>query len=278
MEHAWFKYSLILICFLQSLHLAGCKKSLEARPVMTRIQMAVPFPEITIPSSKPVPSPPRNFEEAKRAAAKIFAQHPISFYCSCRFNKAGQIQSETCSYQPTSWNKRTFKIEWEHIVPAKRLGEDLPCWTQKICKTRVGEPYKGRACCSHQSQTFQKREADLHNLVPAIGLLNQARGTLSFGKVDFHIPNFMGCPLKIDRTKKLVEPMPHIRGTIARAYLYMQDYHHIKLPHEEYSRYQQWHLRYPPDQWEIKWNALIKAIQGNSNPYIETMKKSAHTL
>lgn len=119
---------------------------------------------------------PRNFEEAKKAAAVIFKEHRFSFYCQCRFNEAGIVQPDTCSYQPTRLNRRTFKIEWEHVVPAKRLGERLNCWNHAICKTRAGKPYKGRACCRQKSLVFRKREIDLHNLVPAIGLLNQARG------------------------------------------------------------------------------------------------------
>jgi len=277
MKDALLKYVFMLVCLVQGLTLAGCTRIREVPPLRLSVQ-AAPFADLTIRSLKPAPSPPRHFEEAKRAAVQIFAHHPFSFYCGCRFNEAGQIQAQTCGYQPTSWNARTFKIEWEHIVPAKRLGEGLACWTQKICKTRAGESYKGRACCRHQSRTFQEREADLHNLVPAIGLLNQARGTLSFGEVDASIPDFMGCPLKIDRAKQLVEPAPQIRGTIARAYLYMQDYHGITLPPEEHTRYQQWHGRHPPDRWEIKWNSLVQAIQGNNNPYIKATKKSARNL
>ncbi len=117
-------------------------------------------------------------------------------------------------------------------MPAKKPGEDLACWHYKLCINQEGKPYKGRACCRH-NKVFQRREADLHNLVPALGLLNQARGTLPFGILKFSTPNFMGCPLKISHKEGMVEPPVAIRGVIARTYLYMRDQHGIHLSKAE---------------------------------------------
>ncbi len=254
------KYSLRLLLVISLVFLCACSKPFE-RPQSVR--------SVPVISEKPFSAQaPQTFAQAKAAAWKIFEHHPITFYCGCHFNSEGEIQRESCSYNPTAFNQRTFRVEWEHIVPAKRLGENLACWQEKICVDSAGKSYKGRACCAKQSELFRYREADLHNLVPALGPLNQARGTLSFGQVSGSTPNFMGCPLKIDRKTGLVDPPIAIRGTIARAYLYMRDQYGIHLSLDETRQYTQWHQQYPPDAWEIRWNHLVQAVQGNYNPYI----------
>ena len=49
----------------------------------------------------------------------------------------------------------------------------------------------------------------------------------------------------------------------------------IVLPDNQRLLYQHWHASYPPDNWEIKWNALITEVQGNTNPYIEPLNNIA---
>lgn len=60
-----------------------------------------------------------------------------------------------------------------------------------------------------------------------------------------------------------------MRGTIARAYLYMREYQDIFSSELEKARYKKWHQQYPPDGLEITWNSKVKATQGNGNLYIE---------
>lgn len=81
------------------------------------------WPEAPLAPKVPVASAPaqvskelsalRNFEEAKRAAAIIFKEHRFNFYCQCRFNEAGIVEPDTCSYKPNWFNSRTFRIECE---------------------------------------------------------------------------------------------------------------------------------------------------------------------
>ena len=211
---------------------------------------------------------PTNFTEAKKEAWKIYKNHPLTFYCNCAFTLQGEVLPDTCDYAPTKITSRTYKVEWEHIVPAKVFGGDLSCWQKNICTKKDGTHYKGRACCSKIDKKFQQMEADLHNIVPAIGTVNQARGTLPFGELETTIENFMGCPIKIDKTKNKVEPRPEIRGVIARTYLYMSKKYDLSLSIEDKALYKKWHIEYPPDNWEIEWNGLVKEIQGNENIYI----------
>jgi len=185
------------------------------------------------------------------------------------FYDAGRILPETCTYTPEKITSRTYKVEWEHIVPAKVFGGERLCWQRNVCTKQDGTKYKGRACCAKIDEEFQKMEADLHNLAPEIGTINQAIGVYPFGLVMEPIGNFMGCPLKISKTEKKVEPRSEIRGLIARTYLYMYKTYGLILPEKDKNLYESWDRKYSPDKWEIEWNKRVKEIQGNSNIYIE---------
>lgn len=211
---------------------------------------------------------PRTFAQAKRVARKIYAQNPVTFYCQCAFNSSDHIQLDTCAYKPTQFTSRTYRLEWEHIVPVKRLAQDLVCWRAPICARKNGVAYKGRSCCAKVDLGFQRMEADLHNLAPAIGAINQARSALPFGESKTKTKNFMGCPIKINWIEKKVVPPNCIKGTIARTYLYMSDKYSIALSQEEQTLYHEWNCRYPPDSWEIKRDSQIAAIQGDHNAYV----------
>jgi deoxyribonuclease-1 len=255
------KKSFLLSLCIGFLLISGCS-------YQTPYQSAGIHSEISSSESIPLKAP-KNFTEAKKEAWKIYATHPESFYCQCAFTSHGEIIPKTCPYSPSKVTSRSYKVEWEHIVPAKILGGNRPCWQKNVCTKQDGTKYKGRACCAKVDKIFQQMEADLHNLVPAIGSINQARGTYPFGLVEENIEDFMGCPLKISRTEKKVEPRPEIRGLISRAYLYMSMQYDISLPSAEKTLYAQWHEEYPPDEWEIEWNERVSQIQGNHNTYIK---------
>jgi deoxyribonuclease-1 len=76
------------------------------------------------------------------------------------------------------------------------------------------------------------------------------------------------CHFYIDKKNKLVEPAPHLRGMIARTYLYMRDTYQLALAGDELRLYQAWHQQYPVTEWERERNNKIKEIQGKKNPYI----------
>lgn len=109
-----------------------------------------------------IPTPPRNFTESKKIAATLFASHPITFYCGCRYDKQGLVNWDSCGYKPKTQGWRAERVEWEHIMPAYRFGYSLPCWKEAICHTKEGKPYKGRRCCQKVDKRFIQMEADLH--------------------------------------------------------------------------------------------------------------------
>lgn len=216
-------------------------------------------------------APPRNFVESKRIAEKLFSNHRITFYCGCQYDNEGVVDWNSCGYKPKSTIQRAEFIEWEHIMPAHRFGQNLQCWKESICRTKTGKPYKGRKCCQKLNKQFIKMEADLHNLVPAIGELNAARSNYAFGLLPYiKGQEFGACQVKIDTRNKVVEPRAKVRGTIARAYLYMSAVYKIELTDRERKLFNTWSTKYPPEKWEINWNHSVSKIQGNYNLFIET--------
>ncbi len=211
---------------------------------------------------------PEHFGQAKYYAKKIFSDHRETFYCGCHYDKHQHIDLNSCGYQIQKDKRRARRLEWEHIVPVSLWNNHFPCWKQAICceKKRC---YKGRECCRKKDKSFAKMEADLHNLVPEIGEINQLRSNYRFGLLP-HIEagQFGSCEFKIDRTTRRVEPRVAVRGIIARAYLYMAKTYHIALSKSQQQLYVSWNRLYPPDSWEREWDDRVAEIQGNHNTYI----------
>lgn len=62
-------------------------------------------------------------------------------------------------------------------------------------------------------------QADMYNLVPAVGEINALRSNYSFAKIPGEKREFGSCDIEIEDGK--VEPPPGVRGDIARIYMYM---------------------------------------------------------
>jgi deoxyribonuclease-1 len=112
-------------------------------------------------------------------------------------------------------------------------------------------------------------EADLHNLYPAIGCVNAARGNRNFTQFEPDAPSSFGsCQMKIEG--KRVEPPVRARGIIAGAYLYFeQRYARYNMSRQQRRLMESWDAQYPVSAWECERNRRIKAIQGNGNPFVE---------
>jgi deoxyribonuclease-1 len=221
-------------------------------------------------------NPPIHFGQAKHLAKQIYIDHRMTFYCGCRYDKHNQVDLESCGYEIQKDKRRARRIEWEHIMPVSHWGKELPCWKNRICcKNR--ECYSGRRCCREVDEKFSEMEADLHNLVPAIGELNGLRSNYRFGILP-HVKSkkFGACELKIDKVTRRIEPRAAIRGAIARAYLYMSDTYKIPLSDSQQQLMSAWNTQYPPDTWEIERDKRIAAVQGNHNLYIAQYAKKIH--
>ena len=212
--------------------------------------------------------PPKDFSEAKKIARYLFREHPITLYCGCPYQKDSAIDWDACGYQPGRLRKRAKRMEWEHIVPAHAFGKNRSCWIGHCDKN--AKCCKGRPCCQARDTDFNKMEADLHNLYPAIGEINAVRSNYQFKDLPNTPYRYYGkCLLKIDHKYRLIEPRPEAKGLIARAYLYMHQEYQVPLSSEERSQFERWSREHPADAWEKDWNQRVKVIQGNENTYIK---------
>lgn len=201
-------------------------------------------------------TPPANFAQAKKELIEIYEEtnHLEDFYCHTPFtiNKSGknpklEIDVSSPTYTPRNkytkkdkLNQRARRIEWEHIMPAQNFGKHLPCWKNG-----------GRKACA-KDPTFQKMEADMHNIVPAIGEINGDRSNYRYAQApkDLQYTQYGNCKVYTDFRAKRFYPADYSKGQIARAYLYMSKTYHIKLSDQERKLMEAWDKMYPMSEWE----------------------------
>jgi deoxyribonuclease I len=194
---------------------------------------------------------------------QIYHNHRFTFFCDDVFSPKGEIDFQPCDNCPLIHKK----IQWMPIVPLWELAKQLNCYQEKMCINKKGQAFKGLRCCQQLDRSYQKMSVDLHNFVPEVPLLKQQRRRFAFGFVQHHASS-NACHLYIDQKQKIVEPSPHLRGMIARIYLYMRDTYHFPLSPAQTNLFLAWHKEYPVSEWERERNEKIRALQGNGNPYI----------
>jgi deoxyribonuclease I len=211
-----------------------------------------------------------SFSKSKKTLKSIYLQSNKNrtLYCSCSFDINKQIDHTSCNYSPRKeTNKRSHRLEFEHIVPTHALGKNLQCWKEPICEKRNGKKYKGRKCCSKISYVFKQMQSDMHNLFPSIGEVNGDRSNFVFGEIDGEEREYGECDFEV--AQRIAEPKKSIRGDIARSYFYMSHQYKMEIPGDYEEMLRAWHLFDPSDEWERDRNSLIEDVQGNRNPFID---------
>ncbi|MGE8498372.1 MAG: endonuclease [Pseudomonas sp.] len=206
---------------------------------------------------------PRTFSEAKKIGWKLYARQSVEFYCGCKF-QGNRVDLRSCGYVPRKNAQRAARIEWEHIVPAWVIGHQRQCWQRG-----------GRKECARSDSTYQRAEADLHNLVPAIGELNGDRSNFPYGWSPQKPGQYGACPMVVDFKARVAMPRKEVRGMIARTYLYMSDRYRLRLSKKDRQLYSVWHKTYPPKTWERQRNQMLSCVMGWSNPYVGNYDKRA---
>ncbi|MGB0734291.1 MAG: endonuclease [Pontibacterium sp.] len=206
---------------------------------------------------------PATFSKAKKVIQKeVYYDHPETFYCGCDYQSELKEGSKTktkltpnwqsCGYTPRKNAKRAARIEWEHVMPAWEFGHQLQCWQDG-----------GRKNC-RKDPTFRRMEADLMNLVPAIGEVNGDRSNFRFNMLSGEPRVYGTCDVEIDFKQRVAEPAPHIRGDVARIYFYMSDKYGIKLSRKQKQLFQAWAKQDPVDEWEAERKRRIEILMGVS--------------
>lgn len=213
---------------------------------------------------------PASFSAAKKQALEIYQDHPMSFYCGCRITwqgKKGLPDWSSCGYSVRKQVNRASRIEWEHVVPAWQFGHQLQCWQEG-----------GRNNCRAHSAKFQMMEADLHNLVPAIGEVNGDRSNYNFTDWGGSPSQYGTCPMIVDFKQRKAQPPEASRGAIARAYLYMEGRYDFVLSSQQRRLLHAWHSIYPVSEWECERDRRIAGRIGWHNPLIVANCQAATSL
>lgn len=213
---------------------------------------------------------PTSFSNAKKILAKdIYTDRDETFYCGCDMyyvEKKGKPwltpSHDACGFEPRKQEKRAARIEWEHVVPAWYFGHQRMCWQEG-----------GRKQCGKTDKIFKAMEADLHNLVPAIGEVNGDRSNYSLTMVSSNIsPQYGQCDMKVDFKGKKAQPTESVRGDIARVYFYMADTYGLRLSSQDLKIYTAWHNADPVSGEEKRVHDLKARFQGKSNPFVTGKK------
>lgn len=199
----------------------------------------------------------RNFSRAKTLLPTVYqGSLQETFYCGCSYQDK-EVNHASCGYKIRKDPRRAGRIEWEHVVPAWAIGHQRQCWQNG-----------GRANCAKTDAVFAKAEGDMHNLVPAIGEVNNDRSNFRFS-VWSRQPRMYGqCAMLVDFKSRQAQPPEAVRGQIARITFYMVNQYNLNLSAQERRLYCVWAKAYPATDTERLRNQRIAAIQGNVNPFI----------
>lgn len=145
------------------------------------------------------------------------------------------------------------------------MADNFGCSDRKECR-KASDP-KARA-------RFNHAEGDLHNLWPALGGLNSARGKKPFGEVADKTPREVvlegkkfSCNFFAD--KNVVEPRDIVKGNLARSIFYMCKEYRFHVAPEMLAILKKWNESDPPTAAEQARNGRIESVQGNRNSFID---------
>ncbi len=198
--------------------------------------------------------------------------HRSTFYCGAPYERNKRIRLPD-GFRTPDHPDRKGRMEWEHIVPVYKFGTTFYQWHHGDPVCHEGSRYfKGRRCADAASAEFRYMQADMYNLVPAIGAVNGVRANKEFAEfiVDGN-PSFGICPMQVRGER--VEPPEHTKGFIARVYLYMEDSYpdRVKLSNREKKLMLSWNEQFPVDEWECERARRIEKIQHNENRFVKNM-------
>lgn len=218
--------------------------------------------------------PPQHYNQSKKIVMHLFHNHQETLYCGCTYDEKKVIHLKSCNMHSAQKIARAHRLEFEHMMAAEHFGQHFKCWREAICHDRRGKAFKGRKCCQRIDAKYRQAEAELYNLWPAVGLVNQARSNYRFSPLP-KTNSFYGCAIIIDSKLRKVEPPHRAKGTVARAHLFMAMHYNIRLSAAQQNLFNVWNHQYPPTDWEKEWALKVAKIEGYSNPYIDSWDKVA---
>jgi len=225
------------------------------------------FLNLTLAQNTTIPS----FREAKKHLFDVHGTQGKTIYCQCHYNEMS-ISHKECGFKAKKLKKRAYRLEWEHIVPAHAFGHSFLSWREghENCRGKK-KRYKGRRCTQKVEPHFNYMEADLYNLFPSVGAINQARSNFSMAEIPGDIGKIFGsCQVKIYERK--VEPPAQMKGDIARVYYYMHKAYPGRgiISDKNEKLFAAWDKMDPVDEAECTRNFKIELLQKNPNEFVKS--------
>lgn len=151
-----------------------------------------------------------SFSKAKKHLVLVYADQRITGYCGALYDEYGTLTLPVGFITPR-YKNRANRVEWEHIVPAEHFGRAFAEWRDgnQLCVSKQGNPFKGRRCAEKVNQEYRYMQADMYNLVPAIGAVNALRRNYDFTILSGEEDTFGSCAMKIKKSK--AEPPEQLR-------------------------------------------------------------------
>jgi deoxyribonuclease-1 len=149
-------------------------------------------------------------------------------------------------------------LDVEHVYPASWMGAHLGCGNRTQCRKH-----------STHGTRFNRMEADLHNLFPAMAGLNRTRSNNTFGLIAGEERFLLQCDFESDSASDVTEPRPGARGDIARAFFYMHQEYDLPIDADLLPLLQQWNNDDPPSTYEVWRNDAINRLQGTRKAFID---------
>ena len=207
-----------------------------------------------------------SFAKSKRLlATKVYPEHQKAFYSNCDYKikekKLIPIH-KSCGFKYRKNKNRSERIEWEHVVPAWHFGHQLRCWQNG-----------GRMACRQNNSKFRQMEADMHNLVPAIGEINGDRSNFKYAMIEGEKRVYGKVNMEIEFSNRKAEPREEVFGDIARTYFYMRERYGLRISKSQEKMLIAWNNMDPVSSWEKERNQIIKELQGDENLYVTNYKK-----
>lgn len=212
----------------------------------------------------------QSFNKAKKMLERnVYDKHRITLYCAAAFDSSKHVISPV-GFQSLKYEKRSKKIEWEHVVPAENFGRTFKEWRDgdPQCINSKGKFFKGRKCAEKVNIEYRYMQADMFNLFPAIGSVNALRSNYNFAMQPGEVNDFGSCEMKIANRK--AEPPKSARGKIARTYMYMEsNYSRYSMSRQQRQLMNAWDKQYPVDSWECERTKKIAALQKGDNEVVQ---------
>lgn len=124
---------------------------------------------------------------------------------------------------------------------------------------------------------YDEAEGDLFNLIPAVGELNADRSARLYGDIPGEDRIYGRCDFEINRTGNgephltgSAEPMPSVRGDLARIWLYMKNRYGVQMSTEYLALMVAWSNADPVDEAERRRHDIIAAEMGWVNPFVRS--------